>query len=384
MQLMDLKINDVRAEMPNYSSYENWQRSGPILGIAIHHSATADWTTGVPIGDAYTFFDYHVNQRGWAHGGYNYVITGAGEIQYALDEKIAAYHAGFADPDNSEGLEQGQYWNNHYLAICLSGWFSQGRTYRNSAGQTQPIPNNFTSPSAAQMNSLLALIQQLRRKYSLPVDSVRGHRELAGNATTCPGSNLDPAQLRAALRAADLANPETPANGEAPSLVNPGEHVMLLPDTDKYLNAAMAYIWKFQPDVSFAPDEARGRWRYVTAVGNPENISDDQLARLRVGGASFIQRIAGDPLVAQTTLDKLAETGSRFLTHPDPTAPAPAPPESWRTYTVQPGDTLSLIARQVYGQVQSWPIIFEANQDILSDPSRLRPGQVLKIPPKEE
>jgi nucleoid-associated protein YgaU len=380
---MDLKIKDLRAEMPNYSNYSTWQRSGPILGIAIHHSATADWTTGAPLGDARTFFDYHVKQRGWAHGGYNYVITGSGEIEYALDEKIAAYHAGFADPDNSDGLEQGQYWNNHYLAICMAGWFSQSRTYRDSAGHTQPIPNNFTSPSAAQMDSLLALIQQLRRKYNLPVDNVRGHRELAGNATTCPGSNLDPAQIRAALRAADEAEPVPPTDSEAPASVNSGEHVLLLPDTDKYLNAAMAYIWKFQPDVSFAVDEARGRWRYVTAVGNSENISDDQLARLRAGGASFIQRIGGDPPAAQVTLDNLAETGSRFLSKTDSPA-STSPPGAWRTYTVQPGDTLSTIARQLYGQAQSWPTIFEANQDLLSDPGRLRPGQVLKIPPKAE
>jgi LysM repeat protein len=378
---MDLKIKDVRAEMPNYANYKDWQRSGPILGIAVHHSATADRTTGAPIGSAHTFFDYHVNQRGWAHGGYNYVITGSGEVEYALDEKIAAYHAGFADPDNSEGLEQGQYWNNHYLAVCLSGWFSQGRTYRDNAGRTQPIPNNFTSPGPAQMQSLLALLQQLRQKYNIPVENVRGHRELAGNATTCPGSTVDPAQIRAALRAADESEAAPQPEPEIPATVTPGEHVLLLPDTDKYLNAAMAYIWKFQPDVSFAVDEAGGRWRYVTVVGNPEIISDDHLARLRVSGAKLVQRIAGDPPAAQATLDKLAETGLRFLTKPDQPAP---PPGSWRTYTVQPGDTLSLIARQEYGNTQLWRIIFEANQDILSDPGRLRPGQVLKIPPKPQ
>lgn len=376
---MNLTIKDVRAEMPNYANYKDWQRSGTIVGIAIHHSATADRTTGAPIGNAHTFFDYHVNQRGWTHGGYNYVITGSGEIEYALDEKIAAYHAGFADPDNSEGLEQGQYWNNHYLAICLAGWFSQGRTYRDSAGRTQPIPNNFTGPNAAQMQSLLGLIQQLRRKYNISVDNVRGHRELAGNSTTCPGPTLDPAQLRATLRAADEAEPEPQPEPGPPAQVDPGEHVLLLPDTDKYLGAAMAYIWKFQPDVSFAIDEARGRWPYVTAVGNPETISEDQLTRLRLGGAKLVQRIAGDPTTVQTTLDKLAQTGLRFVTNP--TTP---PPAAWRTYTVQPGDTLSVIARQVYGQSQLWRIIFDANQDILTDPSRLRPGQVLKIPPKPE
>ena len=53
-----------------------------------------------------------------------------------------------------------------------------------------------------------------------------------------------------------------------------------------------------------------------------------------------------------------------------------------RTYTVQPGDTLSLIARQVYGNAGLWTIIFEANRDTMSNPSLIRPGQVLKIPPK--
>ena len=178
---MALDIKDVRAEMPNYEEYKDWEREGEILGIAVHHSATADRATGAPIGDAYTFFDYHVNVRGWSHGGYNYVIPGDGQIQYALDDKISAYHAGFKDPDNSDGLEQGQYWNNHYLAICLSGWFADNRTYRDADGQIQPIPNDYTSPGDTQMEPLVALIQYLRNKYNIPVENVRGHRELAGN-----------------------------------------------------------------------------------------------------------------------------------------------------------------------------------------------------------
>lgn len=379
---MSLKIKDVRADMPNYEHYRDWQRNGAILGIAVHHAATADRATGAPLGNAHTLFDYHVNQRGWAHGGYNYVITGDGEIEYALDEKIAAYHAGFKDPDNSDGLEFGQYWNNHYLAICLTGWFSQNRTYRDANGQTRSIPNNHTTPSAVQMQALIALVQELRRKYHIPVDNVRGHRELAGNSTACPGPNFDPAQLRVSLRAADEAEIKptpSPFPGGQPQ-VGPGEHVLVLPDTDKYLNAAMAYIWKFQPDVTFALSQTGGRWPYITAVGNPEHISDDQLNRLRIGGAKLVQRIPGDPPVVQATLDKLAQAGQRFLTD---SPPSPPPADSWRSYTIQPGDTLSGIARQVYGQANSWRIIFEANRDTLSDPSRLKPGQILKIPPRE-
>ena len=153
---MALDIKDLRVEMPNYENYKDWQRDGEILGIAIHHSATANRITGEPTGNAHTFFDYHVNGRGWAHGGYNYVIPGNGEIEYALDEKISAYHAGFKDPDNSEGLENGQYWNNHYLAICLAGWFSDNRSYQDEDGHQQTIPNEYTVPTQVQEKSLFS------------------------------------------------------------------------------------------------------------------------------------------------------------------------------------------------------------------------------------
>jgi len=379
---MALNIKDVRAEMPNYENYKDWQRDGEILGIAVHHSATANRITGEPTGNAHTFFDYHVNGRGWTHGGYNYVIPGNGEIEYALDEKISAYHAGFKDADDSEGLEQGQYWNNHYLAICLAGWFSDNRTYQDADGHQQMIPNEYTVPTNAQEQSLLALIAQLRQKYDIPIENVRGHRELAGNSTTCPGHNFDPAALREKIRAAESGPSDEP--GEDTEIeVMPGEHVILLPDGDKYFDSALAYIWRFQPDVSFAVTAAIGRWKYVTVVGNKEDISDAQLERLRSGGAKLVQRIAGDPPTVQATLDQLVQDDHRFLPIPEPTPePEPIPPPEERTYTVQPGDTLSSITKQVYGQSQLWRIIFEANRNILSDPGLIRPGQELKIPPK--
>ena len=51
-----------------------------------------------------------------------------------------------------------------------------------------------------------------------------------------------------------------------------------------------------------------------------------------------------------------------------------------RTYTVAAGDTLSHIAQRYYGSANRWPAIFEANRDKLSDPDRIYPGQVLRIP----
>ncbi|WP_435791707.1 LysM peptidoglycan-binding domain-containing protein [Elongatibacter sediminis] len=51
------------------------------------------------------------------------------------------------------------------------------------------------------------------------------------------------------------------------------------------------------------------------------------------------------------------------------------------TYTVQSGDTLWRIAETHYGDGNQYGKIFEANRDVLDDPDRILPGQVLTIPP---
>ena len=54
-----------------------------------------------------------------------------------------------------------------------------------------------------------------------------------------------------------------------------------------------------------------------------------------------------------------------------------------RTYTVEKGDNLSTIAKQFYGR-QDWKRIYDANRDQLDNPDRIKPGQVLKIPPQDD
>jgi nucleoid-associated protein YgaU len=51
-----------------------------------------------------------------------------------------------------------------------------------------------------------------------------------------------------------------------------------------------------------------------------------------------------------------------------------------RTYTVKSGDTLSKIAKDMLGNANAYMDIFNANKDQLSDPDKIKPGQVLKIP----
>ena len=61
------------------------------------------------------------------------------------------------------------------------------------------------------------------------------------------------------------------------------------------------------------------------------------------------------------------------------TAPA-APTQAAATYTVKAGDTLSKIAKQTLGDGNAYMEIFNLNRDQLSDPDRIQPGQVLKLP----
>jgi nucleoid-associated protein YgaU len=58
----------------------------------------------------------------------------------------------------------------------------------------------------------------------------------------------------------------------------------------------------------------------------------------------------------------------------------PAPAAAAQKYTVRPGDSLSKIAKQFYGDANSYMRIFEANRDQLSDPNKIQPGQELSIP----
>ena len=55
-------------------------------------------------------------------------------------------------------------------------------------------------------------------------------------------------------------------------------------------------------------------------------------------------------------------------------------PEQSNFYTVKSGDTLSKIAKDFYGDAMKYPVIFEANTPMLSDPDKIYPGQTLRIP----
>jgi nucleoid-associated protein YgaU len=54
--------------------------------------------------------------------------------------------------------------------------------------------------------------------------------------------------------------------------------------------------------------------------------------------------------------------------------------EEAQWHDVVPGDTLSKIAKEYYGDAMKYPAIFEANRPMLSHPDKIYPGQKLRIP----
>lgn len=179
---------------------------------------------------------------------------------------------------------------------------------------------------------------------------------------------------------------------DAPNIrPNPGEHVILLADADKSLQAALPYIRKFAPDMSFVPEQVIGRWAYVTVVGTEKQIPNAVISQIMAHGAQIVDRIGTD---ARAILADLVRQNRRFLSteliNPPTEPPSDAtltaagndvpPTAEAHAYIVKPGDSLNGLALKLYGKASLWSTIFEANRDILDTPNQMRPGMVLKIP----
>ena len=60
--------------------------------------------------------------------------------------------------------------------------------------------------------------------------------------------------------------------------------------------------------------------------------------------------------------------------------PAGGDATEFQTYTVVKGDTLWKIAKRFYGSGVQWKRIYGANQDVISNPDKIRAGMEIKIP----
>lgn len=110
------------------------------------------------------------------HIGYHYVVLQDGTVQRGRPEGCVGAHA--------------RHLNDRSLGVCLVGNFSSAD---NPAGRQGPV-----RPPDAQIASLTALCAYLVRKYDIPLEQIRRHRDVG--RTACPGDQFPWNDFRRALR----------------------------------------------------------------------------------------------------------------------------------------------------------------------------------------
>jgi LysM repeat protein len=94
----------------------------------------------------------------------------------------------------------------------------------------------------------------------------------------------------------------------------------------------------------------------VTLAGNCDSQATREKAILLAGNINGVEKVNDE----------------NFSSPPDD-----APTEF---YVIQKGDSLSKIAEQYYGDPMKYPIIFEANLEVIKDADLIYPGQTVRIP----
>lgn len=107
---------------------------------------------------------------------------------------------------------------------------------------------------------------------------------------------------------------------------------------------------------------------FIQGAAPSEDVKNDVWNQIKAADASF------SDLTCDLTVDSSLPQPAKAQ------AAAAGAASSSRTYKVQPGDSLSKIAKEFYGNATEYNKIFEANRDKLSDPNKVQVGQELVIP----
>ncbi|TGN43373.1 peptidoglycan-binding protein LysM, partial [Paracoccus liaowanqingii] len=111
-----------------------------------------------------------------------------------------------------------------------------------------------------------------------------------------------------------------------------------------------------------------------------------ELQSLNLDAGDVHLRLRGDTVVVESrgadreVLEKLilAVGNIQGIAKVEADLPEDAPAPVF--HTVKKGETLSAIAKDHLGSAAQYNTIFEANRPMLSDPDKIYPGQVLRIP----
>ena len=124
-------------------------------------------------------------------------------------------------------------------------------------------------------------------------------------------------------------------------------------------NKVKEHVSKFGFDLADVSFSANGE--AIVVSGQALNIDEKQKILATAGNVDGVESVE-DQLTLKTPLK---------IELPDLTK---------TMYTVKSGDSLSKIAKEVYGDPMKYPVIFDANKPMLTDPDKIYPGQVLYIP----
>jgi N-acetyl-anhydromuramyl-L-alanine amidase AmpD len=145
-----IDIKNIAGELEKHPSKNYGRRLlSQIKKVIIHHSAT---TSGSPE----SYARYHVKENDWPGIGYHFVIQKSGQIFQTNNLSTISYHT------------SGQ--NTRSIGIALTGDFDK------------------QNPTAAQVDSLVSLIQSIQKELGRKL-AIEGHNE--HSAKSCPGDRLN-------------------------------------------------------------------------------------------------------------------------------------------------------------------------------------------------
>ena len=139
-------------------------------------------------------------------------------------------------------------------------------------------------------------------------------------------------------------------------------------------NAVKKLFGKKEEAVTVAPASKTDLLKAeVARLGIPvSNLTVEVSEMVTVSGITDTNADREKIILAMGNIDNIGAVEDNItVTNPEPEA---------TFHVVQSGDTLSKIAKEVYGDPMKYNIIFEANRPMLDHPDKIYPGQTLRIP----
>ncbi|SEQ74972.1 BON domain-containing protein [Rosenbergiella nectarea] len=139
----------------------------------------------------------------------------------------------------------------------------------------------------------------------------------------------------------------------------------------------------------FVKEAGEKIWNSVSSHDDAATKIQDHLKKLGIPGADKVQvnvegdkaTVSGDGISQELKEKILVAIGNvAGISNVEDNVKATDATTESKFYTVKSGDTLSGIAKQVYGDANQYNKIFEANKPMLSHPDKIYPGQSLRIP----